>query len=54
MNGGQIGILVLLGMNVGLHLAKHGEPKEGKYNFGAALVANLIEVGLLYWGGFWA
>lgn len=26
-------ILVMYAANLGIHLAKHGEDKEGKYNF---------------------
>lgn len=47
--------LILLGLMIlalGITLAKHGQPKNDKYNFGISLIANAIEIGLLYWGGF--
>ena len=42
-------ILAILGINLGLNLGKHGEPKRENYNFWGCLVATAITV-LLYWG----
>jgi hypothetical protein len=46
-------VIILLAMGFGLHTAKHGEPRSdfhaGWYLFGAA-----VNVGLLYWGGFFS
>ena len=48
----QILFLVLLCMGLGQHLAKNGEQRADKYNFGLALICTVIEVALLTWGGF--
>lgn len=34
--------------------AQHGCPRDGKHNFALAFMAALINIGLLYWGGFFA
>lgn len=44
-------ILALLGMSLGISLAKHGQPKEGKYNFWLQLFATIIELILFYSAG---
>jgi hypothetical protein len=31
---------------------KHGQPKEGKENIWITLTAQIISLGILYWGGF--
>ena len=31
---------------------KHGDPKTGKYNLWATLIAVAFHAWLLYWGGF--
>ena len=49
----QILMIILLGANLGMNLIKDGEPKEGKYNFAATLLATVIEVAILRAGGFW-
>ena len=38
-------------MNLGINLAKDGEPKDGKYNFFATLIATGIIVFLYYKAG---
>lgn len=48
----QIIVIVLYVFSLGISLAKHGERREN-YNFWTTLIAVLIEVALLYWGGFW-
>lgn len=48
----QIIMIALLGMGLGMHMVKNGEPREGVYSFPIQLVSTLIEVGLLVWGGF--
>lgn len=50
----QIIIIILFAMDLGLSLAKHGEDKEGKYNFWVALICVLIEFFILYCGGFFS
>lgn len=42
-------LLALMGINLGLNLGKHGEPKDEKYNFWGCLIATGIQV-LLFWG----
>ena len=48
----QIIICVLYVISLGMYAIKHGEPREGNYNFWAGLVATGINVALLTWGGF--
>lgn len=48
----QIIIICLLATALGIALAKHGEPKEGYYSFWVQLLSVAIDVGLLWWGGF--
>lgn len=52
MGAPQIIMIVLLTFSVSQHLIKHGETGEIKYNVFIGLVAAAIEVGLLWWGGF--
>lgn len=47
----QIIMIVLLASSGTVSLLKHGKPREG-YNFWGWAVACAIQVGLLYWGGF--
>lgn len=44
-------LLVLQILELGIALAKHGEPKEGDYNFWAELIAVLILIVLYYHAG---
>lgn len=39
-------------IGVGIHLARNGERREDNYSAGLAFVTLAIQVGLLYWGGF--
>lgn len=48
----QIIMIIVIGLNLGINLAKNGEPRDGDYSFGIALIGAAIEVGILYWGGF--
>ena len=48
----QIIFIVLLGLNLGVGLAQHGTPKTGNNSFMSAFLGTIIQVGLLYWGGF--
>lgn len=48
----QIAMIVLYGMSLGVYLFKHGEPKEGNYNFWTELLAFAICMALLIKGGF--
>ncbi len=44
--------LMLYGMDIGIYLIKHGEPKEGRYNIWHELIALSINITLLYFAGF--
>lgn len=49
----QIIWLTLMAMNLGLNWGKQGQPKNDQtYSFGSALIASLIEIALLWGGGF--
>lgn len=47
MNGYFIAIMVIEILGLGIHLAKHGEPREGKYNFGLCLIVTAINIFLI-------
>ena len=49
----QLIMLIFIAAEMGLQIAKHGEPKRGKYNLLSASIAWGIIVYLLYCGGFW-
>ena len=38
---------------LGIQMAKHGEPHKDNYNAWSTLIAVIIEVSILWWGGFW-
>ena len=38
-------------LNLGIHLAKHGEPRKDKYNFWYQLISFIIAMVLLYFAG---
>ena len=44
-------LLVIFILNLGIALAKHGEPKEGNYNFWTDLIAVIILIVLYYYAG---
>lgn len=46
-----ITILVLQVLDLGYALAKHGEPKTGRYNFFVTLITASIEMWLFYEAG---
>ena len=52
MKAPQIIMIVIQAIETGMHLAKHGEPKEYPYNFWTALLSDAIVFGCLWWGGF--
>lgn len=51
MTTGTIVILVLIALNMGFHLAKDGEPKDGDYSFGMSVLNAVIWLLLLWWAG---
>ena len=44
-------IIILLAIDLGMSLAKHGEPKTGKYSFWVTLLAVAIQAYLYYAAG---
>lgn len=48
----QIIYITLAAMGLGIDLIKHGETKSGKHNVVTTLIAQILVLGLLYWGGF--
>ena len=44
-------LLVLLVLDLGINLGKHGEPKDGKYNFYTSLLCVAIILYLYYKAG---
>ena len=51
MNGWILTYFCLNFLGLGIHLAKHGQPRNDKYSFFIALTSMSIAVGLLYMGG---
>lgn len=49
----QIFFTAWLVLGLGMHLAKHGEPRDGNYSFWVALISSIIQLALLYFGGFY-
>lgn len=55
MNVWFIIYLFFCAMGLGMNLVKHGEQKEGEYNFWTSLIATIISVGIIIMaikGGF--
>jgi hypothetical protein len=52
MHTPQIIYLCLVTADLGFHIAKHGEPKDGKFSAISSLMSSAIILSLLYWGGF--
>lgn len=48
----QIILLLLMASGLGIDLSKHGEEKKGKYNVLNTIIAQLLMLVLLWWGGF--
>ena len=48
----QIAMIALMTLSTGEHLVKNGEPRDGRWSFGVAVLSDAIVYGLLYWGGF--
>ena len=44
-------LLVIIVLNLGVVLAKHGEPQKGNYNFWSELIATIILMVLYYYAG---
>lgn len=50
----QIIYIVLLALALGLSLAEHGELQVKRENFWTTFVSVLIQLAILYWGGFFS
>lgn len=50
----QIIFLTMVLISLLLEANRHRQPKQGNNSFWVALVATIISLGLLYWGGFFA
>lgn len=50
----QIAMVLLAGTSLGLHGSKHGEPRDGHYNFYVQFLCLAIEFWILWCGGFFA
>ncbi len=53
MNAPQIIMIGLMIFGLTLEATKDGQPKTGKHNLAVHLMAVLLNVLLLWWGGFW-
>lgn len=45
-------VIVIYLLDLGVHLAKHGERKESRYNFWSTLIATIIMMAIFKCGGF--
>lgn len=50
----QIIILALYFMSFGMSIVQHGKPREGRHHFGIEFVGLVIQLSLLYFGGFFS
>ena len=48
----QVLLVVLFSLSLGLSIARHGQPEEGRRNALYSLVSTAVMFALLYWGGF--
>lgn len=48
----QIIYICLTMASLGIHIAKHGEPREDKYSMWLSMISTAIVYTLLYKGGF--
>lgn len=48
----QLIVIVLYALSLGINMAYHGKPKEGKYSLPATIFSAAIMFTLLIWGGF--
>lgn len=49
----QIIMTALLLLSLGISIAQHGTPKTGHNNAWINFIAVVINIALLYWGGFY-
>lgn len=48
----QFIVLAILFMNVGVALVADGKPRTGKHSFMTTLISTIIQIWILYAGGF--
>lgn len=48
----QIVYLALVVLSLGITAANHGRPREEKYNFFVTFIAAVVDISIVYWGGF--
>lgn len=48
MNYWFLALIILFVLSIGIHLAKHGEKRNEKYNFWSALMGSIIQLVLVY------
>lgn len=48
----QFIVLAILFINVGVALVADGKPRTGKYSFMTTLIGTIIQIWILYAGGF--
>lgn len=48
----QLVFIIMVGLSLGIAMGEHGKPKTGVHNFLTSLIAILIEVFILFMGGF--
>lgn len=48
----QIIYVIIIAMGLSIHLVKDGETRYDKYNFLTTLIGAVIELAILWWGGF--
>lgn len=49
----QIIIIILYAINLGMSIENHGKEKTEKENVITTIIASVIMMALLWWGGFW-
>lgn len=54
MGAPQITLIALMALSGGVVLSKSGQPREGNHSFGAWLFAAALQIGIMYWGGFFS
>lgn len=50
----RITFIVWLAFGMGVVLAEHGKPRTGNYHFGVSLVSTVLQLLLLWGGGFFS
>lgn len=52
MKAPQITYLILVGISLTVGFIRDGTPKEGRYSFKEEVVAIALQMGIMWWGGF--